>query len=155
MAVPGEPDNPLERITFWDAPSTVQWFRDRGYTLYQHEQYELYDEVLLSTLPSVAHEEGSPAEYPYAHYDLDSENPLRAIDYGVCQHCISLIEPEFLSAAQGKVAFAQDSLNRHVAINVVRANTEELAILHFLKQQDLDTLKNNCIILVQDILPVE
>ncbi|PPQ86327.1 LOW QUALITY PROTEIN: hypothetical protein CVT25_005628 [Psilocybe cyanescens] len=135
--IPGEPGDPLERFNFWDAPSTVQWFRDRGYTLYQREPYEVYNEVSLATFPSNPPEEGSSAEYPYAHYDLDSENPLRTNEY------------------RGKVVFAQDSLNRHVAIKVVRANTEELAILHFLKQQDLDTMRNNCIIPILDILPIE
>ncbi|PPQ74159.1 hypothetical protein CVT25_012752, partial [Psilocybe cyanescens] len=132
-----EPGDPLERVAFWDAPSTVQWFHDHGYTLYQRQLYDVYDEVSFSTFPSVAHEEGSTAEHPYAHYDLDSEIPLRAYE------------------SRGKVVFAQDSLNRHVAIKVVRANTEELAILHFLKRQDLDTLKKNCMIPVLDILPIE
>ncbi|PPQ88398.1 hypothetical protein CVT25_011277 [Psilocybe cyanescens] len=135
--VPGRPGDPLERVAFWDAPSTVQWFRERGYTLYERQPYEVEDQVSFATFPSVTPEEGSPAEYPYAHYDLDSKTPLRTY------------------VERGKVVFAQDSLNRHVAIKVVKANTEELAILHFLKRQDQNILKENCIIPVLEILSIE
>lgn len=86
--VPGRPGNPLERVAFWDAPSTVQWFRERGYTLYKRQPYEVEDQVSFATFPSVTPEEGSPAEYPYAHYDLDSKTPLRTYVERVCLHYI-------------------------------------------------------------------
>ncbi|KAF9553087.1 hypothetical protein CPC08DRAFT_698058 [Agrocybe pediades] len=54
-----------------------------------------------------------------------------------------------------KVAFAQDRQNRHVAIKLVRLGTDECRILEFIKEQPLDTLKENCVLPVLDILPID
>ncbi|PPQ82548.1 hypothetical protein CVT25_007157 [Psilocybe cyanescens] len=79
-------------------------------------------------------------EYPNTYYNLsNTESPG--------DHCLYL--------SQGKVAFAQNSLNVHVAIKIVRAETDEYRILQFLSQQKLETLKENCIIPVLDVFPVE
>ncbi|KAF8909768.1 hypothetical protein CPB84DRAFT_1765442 [Gymnopilus junonius] len=52
----------------------------------------------------------------------------------------------------GKVLFAQDSHSRHVAIKLIRTNTDEHRILRFLSQQSLETLKENCLIPALDFL---
>lgn len=51
--------------------------------------------------------------------------------------------------------FAQDALKRHVAIKLVRDNTDEYRVLRFLTQQDPSMLKENCVIPVLDLLPTE
>ncbi|PPQ80617.1 hypothetical protein CVT25_001646, partial [Psilocybe cyanescens] len=133
-----------ERFVFWDSPDTIQWFKDRGYTLYQRmwDDSEATD-ACFPTFPSDV--EFVEAQYPYACYDLDSMDcpgscpkaPLRAWE------------------ATGKVMFAQDSLKRHVAIKLVRADTDEYRVLRYLSQQNVDILKENCVIPVLDLLPIE
>jgi len=56
---------------------------------------------------------------------------------------------------QPKVLFAQDGQNRHVAIKIVRANSDEYRILRFLKEQNLETLQESCVIPVLDLLPAD
>lgn len=51
--------------------------------------------------------------------------------------------------------FAQDSQNRHVAIKLVRADTDEHRILEFVRQHLLNILKENCVVPVLEILPIE
>lgn len=51
--------------------------------------------------------------------------------------------------------FAQDAHKRHVAVKIVRDDTDEYRILRYLSQQSLDVLKENCILPVLDLLPVE
>ncbi|PPQ82692.1 hypothetical protein CVT25_009422 [Psilocybe cyanescens] len=148
--VPGKPGIFIERAAFWDSPTTAQWFKDRGYILYRRLEDENYD-IGFDSVPSIAPTAWGQAEYPYAHYDLESsdEVPLRVSDTEV--H-----ESEALKLSiSGKVFFAQDSLNRHVAIKIVRADTDELKIFDFLKLQSLATLEENCVIPVLDILPAD
>ncbi|KAH9480222.1 hypothetical protein JR316_0006820 [Psilocybe cubensis] len=133
--VAGESGDIAERIAFWDAPLTVQWFRDHGYILYQRGPPEIGDEPSQLTFPSHSSTEASAADYPYAYYDLTHN--LGARD------------------SEAKVVFAQNSLNHHVAIKLVKADTDELKILQFLKTVDLNVLKDNCVIPILDILPIE
>ncbi|PPQ86316.1 hypothetical protein CVT25_005617 [Psilocybe cyanescens] len=135
--VPGQDGDFSERQVFWDSPATIQWFKAHGYTLYRRVDDSFTTYPVISAL-NVATTE---ANYPYACYDLGGPEAMselpRADEY------------------TGKVAFAQDSLNRHVAIKIVRAETDEYRILHFLSQQKLETLKENCVIPVLDLLPIE
>ncbi|PPQ83767.1 hypothetical protein CVT25_000116 [Psilocybe cyanescens] len=129
-----------ERFAFWDSPYTIQWFKDRGYTLYQRIWDE--SEAMDTSFPVHPSEvEFVEAEYPYACYDLDtmdcSKAPLRARE------------------VTGKVMFAQDFLKRHVAIKLVQDDTDEYRVLRYLSQQNLDILKENCIIPILDLIPVE
>ncbi|KAH9480223.1 hypothetical protein JR316_0006821 [Psilocybe cubensis] len=133
--VAGEPGDIVERAAFWDAPSTVQWFRDQGYILYQRGEPEVDDLPSPYTFPPHSPTQASIADYPYPHYDLS--------------HTLCSREPK------GKVVFALNSLNQHVAIKLVKADTDELTILQFLKMLDLNVLRDNCVIPVLDILPIE
>ncbi|PPQ83770.1 hypothetical protein CVT25_000119, partial [Psilocybe cyanescens] len=55
-----------DRFAFWASPNTMQWFKTRGYTLYQRSLDESGD----SSFPSIPSEvEFADAEYPYACYD--------------------------------------------------------------------------------------
>ncbi|KAF8909771.1 kinase-like domain-containing protein [Gymnopilus junonius] len=111
---------------FWHAPLTVSWFRERGY---------VYPPSLSNNLkskpPGVLHE----VNYPYASYDCSEIMPQGALNIS------------------GKVLFAQDSLGRHVAIKIVRTDSDEHRVLRFLNEHSLDTLKANCLIPVLDFLP--
>ncbi|PPQ69710.1 hypothetical protein CVT25_012973 [Psilocybe cyanescens] len=84
------------------------------------------------------------AEYPYARYDLESsdEVPLRVSDTEV--H-VSEVTKLAICVANIRI--------HHVTIKAVRADTDELKILDFLKRQSLATLEENCIIPVLDIYP--
>ncbi|KAF9563614.1 hypothetical protein CPC08DRAFT_721564 [Agrocybe pediades] len=81
-------------------------------------------------------------EYPYAAYD---GRPVRVTT--------TLVVPLRAYEERGKVMFAQDGQNRHVAIKLIRRESDEHHILEFLRTQPLDTLKENCVLPVLDILP--
>ncbi|KAF8875326.1 hypothetical protein CPB84DRAFT_1796562 [Gymnopilus junonius] len=134
---PGQDDfNILERLEFWDSPDTIRFFKEHGYILYKRF-FSCGDPSCLST-PALSSEEVVDDRYPYASYDYryDPEKLLLASDIRV------------------KVAFAQDSLGRHVAIKLVRDDTDEYRVLRFLNQQPLETLHENCVIPVLELLPV-
>ena len=58
------------RRTFWHSQETVQWFKQRGYTLYKRllEDYGEFSSRLIPALPS---EEYREADYPYAYHDSE------------------------------------------------------------------------------------
>ncbi|KAH9477456.1 hypothetical protein JR316_0009669 [Psilocybe cubensis] len=131
-----------KRLTFWSSPEAREWFKARGYTLYER-CWDL-EEVLQirdTSIPAIAPQANcGEAVYPYPHFDTDEDPsqpgmPLRAQDM------------------TGKVGFAQDVLGRHVAVKIVHADTDEYRILRFLHEQSLDTLRENSIIPVLELIP--
>jgi hypothetical protein len=50
------------------------------------------------------------------------------------------------------VVFAQNIQGRHVAIKLVLDDSDEYRIMCFLREQDLDTLQENCIIPILDLM---
>ncbi|KAF7760597.1 hypothetical protein Agabi119p4_11273 [Agaricus bisporus var. burnettii] len=68
-----------ERIAFWDSPSTINWFRQRGYTLYVRNEFA--DQPWYSE-PALGCKHPSEMQYPYPHYgsEVNSKTPLRALD---------------------------------------------------------------------------
>ncbi|KAF4619156.1 hypothetical protein D9613_004904 [Agrocybe pediades] len=124
-----------ERMAFWDAEDTVLWFKQRGYTLYKR-----MDANASHVVPSLPSAEVGLDEYPYSYYENDMSNP----------HIVPL-----RAYGEGKVTFAQDSKNRHVAIKIVHQDSDEHRILEFLRNQDLETLKEHCVVPVLDILSIE
>ncbi|PPQ72391.1 hypothetical protein CVT26_006751 [Gymnopilus dilepis] len=138
---PGKEGDFRERANFWDSQATVNWFKAHGYTLYQRVLDDDGDPtswVAPTFMPSQGRVE---AQYPYAYHDTEVVN----------QFSIPLREEVFY----GKVAFAQDSLNRHVAIKIVKNDSNEYRILKFLMAQGLEALRENCIIPVLDLLPAQ
>ncbi|PPR07278.1 hypothetical protein CVT26_012438 [Gymnopilus dilepis] len=129
-----------ERRKFWDSPQTFQWFKDRGYTLYSRT---LDDEgnPLCLTVPRLPSEIFQEAQYPFAYHD-GSVSTMSGTPLGV---------EEFA----GTVAFAQDTLNRHVAIKIVPDGTDEYRVLRFLTQQKFEDIQKHCLIPVLELLPVE
>jgi hypothetical protein len=148
-----------KRFAFWSSFAVIDWFQEQGYTLYTRQRSEegLFMGSAIPTLPSQdCYVEG---QYPYAHYDDFSTDgtPLLAAEQMVRCNSISLllvIHIIIMSRAQGKVLFAQDSDGQHVAIKLVRDNSDELRILQFLRSQDAETLKKHCILPILDFIPV-
>ncbi|KAF9562453.1 hypothetical protein CPC08DRAFT_687690 [Agrocybe pediades] len=120
-------------MAFWDAEDTVLWFKQRGYTLYK--RMDVNASYVVPSLPSA---EVGLDEYPYSYYENDTSSPR--------------IVP---LRAYGEVALAQDSKNRHVAIKIVHQDSDEHRILEFLRNQDLETLKEHCVVPVLDILSIK
>ncbi|KAF7760598.1 hypothetical protein Agabi119p4_11274 [Agaricus bisporus var. burnettii] len=125
-----------ERVAFWDSPSTVEWFRDRGYALYVHN--DLARDQPWYSEPTLACEHSCEMQYPYSHYGSEEsmKAPLRATD------------------STGKIAYAQEIYDpsHHVAIKLIVTDSEEHHILQFLHLQGIKILKENCLIPVLDIL---
>ncbi|KJA20120.1 hypothetical protein HYPSUDRAFT_43473 [Hypholoma sublateritium FD-334 SS-4] len=129
--------DPVAPELFWDAPATVHWFSARGYTLYKRVYYE--DSPTEWTVPSLPFDDVLESNYPYAGYDT-------ATPYANAQ-------PLRTAELNGKLAYAQDTELRHVAIKAIFDDSEEHRILRYLRTQSLDTLEENCILPVLDILP--
>ncbi|KAF9563628.1 hypothetical protein CPC08DRAFT_632647, partial [Agrocybe pediades] len=127
---------------FWTSETTIEWFEKHGYTLYIYKpEYddELFPQTFIPKFPRG--EKTYAGEYPFAAYDFTpglyvQDVPLRA--------CLQ----------RGKVMFAQDRQYRHVAIKIVRLETDEYRIYEFLKDQPLETLEANCVLPILDILPI-
>ncbi|CAA7265454.1 unnamed protein product [Cyclocybe aegerita] len=120
------------RRIFWDSLATKDWFRERGYTLYDREFPESQ-----TTVPALPFEDSQEANHPYAVHALDmsfGEVPLRATDWD-----------------SGKVLFAQDSQSRHVAIKIVKDDGDEYRVLQFLQQQPHKILRSHCLIPALDM----
>jgi hypothetical protein len=68
----------VERVAFWDSSSTHEWFRQRGYTLYAHNEVE-HDTIDFSD-PALRCEPSCEMRFPYSHYDSEgyTKTPLRA-----------------------------------------------------------------------------
>uniref|UniRef100_A0A8H7XM71 Uncharacterized protein n=1 Tax=Psilocybe cubensis TaxID=181762 RepID=A0A8H7XM71_PSICU len=135
-----------KRIAFWDSPDTIKWFKNHGYALYRRSGYAGEETITFPVFPSDATNDFVEANYPYAHHDLRTADPDEGYERD---------PPLLAQESTGKIAFAQDSLKRHVAIKLVRDDTEEYRVLRFLSQQSMDVLKANCIIPVLDLLPIE
>uniref|UniRef100_A0A8H7XQ64 Uncharacterized protein n=1 Tax=Psilocybe cubensis TaxID=181762 RepID=A0A8H7XQ64_PSICU len=136
----------LERFAFWDSPDVVKWFKDHGYTLYKRSVYRGEELATFPIFPPDPQSGPVEADFPYAHHDMDTmeipeeyqtDPPLSGVD------------------TSGKILYAQDSLKRHVVIKLVPDNTDEYRVLRFLSEQSMDTLKENCVIPVLDLLPIE
>ncbi|KAH9477431.1 hypothetical protein JR316_0009644 [Psilocybe cubensis] len=136
----------LERFAFWDSPDVVKWFKDHGYTLYKRSVYSGEELATFPIFPPDPQSGPVEADFPYAHHDMDTTDlpevyqtdpPLSGVD------------------TSGKILYAQDSLKRHVVIKLVPDNTDEYRVLRFLSEQSMDTLKENCVIPVLDLLPIE
>ncbi|KAF9560144.1 hypothetical protein CPC08DRAFT_494012 [Agrocybe pediades] len=144
---PGEHDDDVDkRIAFWYSQNTFEWFENHGYTLYKP-----LDESCSTTVPRLPFlEDVYEGEFPYAAYDGSPAPDVLHLDISSRPPVpLRAYEPDF------KVVFAQDRQNRHVAIKLVRRGTDECRILEFLKEQPLETLKENCVLPVLDILPID
>ncbi|KAF9553895.1 hypothetical protein CPC08DRAFT_697238 [Agrocybe pediades] len=136
----GQQGDVEERNAFWYSPSTTEWFEKRGYILYEPVTDPRSTRTMMPKLPCA--EEIYEGEYPFAAYDSTPARYLPDMPFRAWE-------------INGKVMFAQDRQGRHVAIKLVRLETDEHHILQFLRDIPLDTLKENCVIPVLDILPIE
>ncbi|XP_006462230.1 hypothetical protein AGABI2DRAFT_119089 [Agaricus bisporus var. bisporus H97] len=69
-----------ERAAFWDLPSTLEWFRLRGYTLYEHND-PAQDQPWYSE-PTLQCPLSCDMQYPYPYYESegDTKTPFRALE---------------------------------------------------------------------------
>ncbi|KAF7764016.1 hypothetical protein Agabi119p4_8553 [Agaricus bisporus var. burnettii] len=127
-----------ECYAFWDLSSTVEWFEQRGYTLYKRKIPKFEDELEPNMYPVLECAVSGKMEYPFSHYDpgWKSTGKLHGQIYS------------------GKIVFAQESENpsHHVVIKLIATDSEEHRILTFLQSQDLKVLEENCLVPVLNIL---
>lgn len=140
---------------------TFLWFKARGYTLYRPERSEpIWSEPGSWPLdPKIYPRIPDSRSFVNANYPWPSHDDIgfvRAADQKcVCFYPIENIELLLTpKIAQGNVVFAQDELGRHAAIKLVPDDTDELKIYQMLKKESLETLKENCVLPVLDLLPI-
>ncbi|RXW11437.1 hypothetical protein EST38_g14417, partial [Candolleomyces aberdarensis] len=150
------------RNQFWDSPTTLDWFKARGYTLYKRIP-DHRDSPWLTAPQTANNETLVYANYPYSGHDSSSTDkslPARCAivkTVGVFKLHLTPNVYYFLSNVheQGSVVFAQDEQRRHVAIKLVPKDTDELKIYEFIQQQDMKTLEENSILPVLEILHIK
>ncbi|KAH9477423.1 hypothetical protein JR316_0009636 [Psilocybe cubensis] len=141
-----EPDaDRVAQREFWSSSTTLEWFKHRGYELYR--SIDGTDKVYPIHPPEFPEGSEFPfylADYPYASFKTVKSNDMHLLE-----------EYNIRFYIKGNIAYAQDVQNRHVVIKIVPKHTEEYRILRFLHAQKLDTLKENGILPVLDLLPTE
>jgi hypothetical protein len=61
-----------EYLTFWDLPSTAEWFERRGYTLYHRKEPAFEGHFEASAYPALDCGDSGEMDYPFSHYDLET-----------------------------------------------------------------------------------
>ncbi|KAF9034969.1 hypothetical protein BDZ89DRAFT_1011715 [Hymenopellis radicata] len=121
--VPGTAEyNLFRRMRFWE-DSARPWLLERGYTLYTHPVLDEEVTHFAYGLPLLPNATQFGGAFPYAFHDdaLGKDSS----------------EDPYLNMTWGRVVFAQDKQHRHVALKLVRRDSEESRILFFLlKAQD-------------------
>ncbi|KAG2007018.1 hypothetical protein CC2G_014746 [Coprinopsis cinerea AmutBmut pab1-1] len=133
----GLEDRAYMRYQFWDSQHTIDWFEARGYTLYERH----FDDLRYIAPRRNDDEPEVEAEFPFPHHDNATSSEG---------------EPERTAIeTTGTLAFAQNKQGQHVVIKLVPNDTDELRIYKFIAAQDMDTLRDNCILPVLEILSIE
>ncbi|XP_006463400.1 hypothetical protein AGABI2DRAFT_120221 [Agaricus bisporus var. bisporus H97] len=123
---------------FWDLPSSVEWFKQRGYTLYKRDDPEYEGELEANTYPVLECATSGEMDYPFPNYDT-GKNTVGKL-HG--------------RNTNGKIVFAQENEDptHHVVIKLIATDSEEHKILSFLQSQDLKAVEENCLVPVLNIL---
>ena len=123
-------------LAFWD--STRSWLADRGYTLFEPGYHwgEKYVGEVTYLIPKLSDASKSDMEHPFSKYGGDVENmpvPTLSACVVVCPFILHL--PSTLIRFKKRIAFAQDSLRRHVALRLTKKNSHEYKIAQLLSKE--------------------
>ncbi|KAJ3525162.1 hypothetical protein NMY22_g10690 [Coprinellus aureogranulatus] len=128
---------------FTDSPSTFEWFKKRGYTLFQRDTKmargdDRYPRFFCPQIETPRPE----GNYAHAVYPFPHQSYLRE----------GAEEVNWVHARMGKIWFAQDSQGRHVVMKLVPQNSDELRVYELIRKQSFETLERVCLLPVLDML---
>ena len=122
-------------VQFWD--STRLWLLERGYILYDHGYHwrgEYIGDITCNVpkTPSIGH-----GKLPYAFFGGDpSDIPVPPLS---TQLLVLPLPPiyhvHWLSLVKEHIAFAQDTLNRHVVFKMMKGDSTEYRIARHLSRE--------------------
>ncbi|KAF8481430.1 kinase-like domain-containing protein [Gautieria morchelliformis] len=114
-------------LAFWD--STRSWLAERGYTLFEYGYHwrKRYVGDVTYWAPKLNDASVSHVEHPYSNFGGDEEG---------------MAVPPLSGRVAPRIAFAQDSLQRHTASRLTKKSSEEYKILQLLiKESSLQSLE--------------
>ncbi|KAF8481432.1 kinase-like domain-containing protein [Gautieria morchelliformis] len=114
-------------LTFWD--STRSWLAERGYTLFEYGYHwrKRYVGDVTYWAPKLNDASVSHVEHPYSNFGGDEEG---------------MAVPPLSGRVVPRIAFAQDSLQRHTALRLTKKSSDEYKILQLLiKESSLQSLE--------------
>lgn len=129
-----------QREAFWLDQSTQDWFKEKGYILYKKAS-QSEEEPPLPQLPD---DDFVAGEYPYAFHSNFSMNGT-----------FKRPPREPVGFYPGTIHYAQDTRGRHIVFKLVTEGTDELRIYEMLYKESHQTLRENCVIPVLDILSIK
>ena len=132
-------------LAFWD--SIRSWLSERGYTLFEFGYHwgKRYEGSPEYWVPKLSNPSDSDVKHPFAKYGGDKEYiPMPPLSGCIVVRTFSFIchFRSTLIQFKQRIAFAQDYLNRHVALRLIKKGGHEYQIAQFLsKQSSLSSLE--------------
>ena len=123
-------------LAFWD--STRSWLADRGYTLFKYGYHwgDRHVGEVTCSIPKLNDASPCEMEHPFSKYGGDAERiPVPTLSASAMVHPLILHLPLTLICFKGRVGFAQDSLQRHVALKLTKKSSHEYKIAQFLRNE--------------------
>ena len=123
-------------VAFW--ASTRSWLAEHGYTLFEYG-YDWGDRHIgeaTCLIPKLNNMSVSDVVHPFSKYGGDVEGiPVPALS-GYVVVCSFLSPPlSTLIRFKERITFAQDSLQRHVALRLAKKSSHEYKIQQFLRKE--------------------
>jgi hypothetical protein len=130
-------------LTFWD--STKSWLAGRGYTLFEYGYHwrNRYINEETYWAPKLIGMSLSDVRHPFAKCGGDEMGiPVPPLSGCVVVSLFVLHAPSTLIRFKKRIAFAQDSLQRHVALRLTKKTSDEYKIWQLLiKEASLQSLE--------------
>jgi hypothetical protein len=135
-------DRDVTRYTwfaFWD--STRSWLSERGYTLFEYRYHweDRYVGDLTHWAPKLNDMSMSDVEHPFSITGGDPEGlpvPPLSAERTVVRPLLCHVTSMLIRFEQ-RIGFAQDSLQRHVALRLTKKSSDEYKILQFLIKESI------------------
>lgn len=137
-------DNIYDWYAFWD--STRSWLAESGYTLFEFGYHwgKKYEAKPVYLVPKLSNPSDSDLKHPFSKYGGDAEDiPMPPLSGCIVVRAFHHFpRPSPLITFKKRITFAQDSLNRHVALRLIKKGGNEYEIAQFLnKQASLSSLE--------------
>ena len=123
-------------LAFWD--STRPWLVDRGYTLFKYGYHwgDRHVGEVTCSIPKLNDASPCEVEHTFSKYGCDAEGmPVPTLSASVMVRPFILHVASTLIFVKRRVAFAQDSLQHHVALKLTKKSSHEYKIAQLLSKE--------------------